>query len=107
MEWRISGSSSHSSRRWRSIASKRAGGSSSPCTPATTPSGRSRSTPSSCASGGGGCRGVRRRSRSRHGAAAERGSSVGGLQELVESAAGFGVLDLALLRKLLETYGEK
>ena len=32
---------------------------------------------------------------------------VGGLQELVESAAGFGVLDLALLRKLLETYGEK
>ena len=33
--------------------------------------------------------------------------SVGGLQELVESAAGFGVLDLALLRKLLETYGEK
>jgi len=32
---------------------------------------------------------------------------VGGLEELVESAAGFGVLDLTLLRRLLQAYGEK
>jgi predicted transcriptional regulator of viral defense system len=32
---------------------------------------------------------------------------VGGLEELVESAAGFGVLDLRLLRRLLEVYAEK
>lgn len=32
---------------------------------------------------------------------------VGGLEELVESAAGFGVLDLALLEQLLEALGEK
>src|SRR5207249_2009765 len=50
----------------RSIASKRAGGSSSARTPATTPCARSRSTPSSCASGAGGCPGARRRPRSRH-----------------------------------------
>lgn len=32
---------------------------------------------------------------------------VGGLEELVESAAWFGVLDLALLERLLQAYGEK
>jgi predicted transcriptional regulator of viral defense system len=32
---------------------------------------------------------------------------LGGLEELVESAAGFGVLDLTLLHRLLEAYGEK
>jgi predicted transcriptional regulator of viral defense system len=32
---------------------------------------------------------------------------VGGVAELAESAAGFPVLDLELLRKLLEAYGEK
>ncbi len=32
---------------------------------------------------------------------------VGGTQELVESASGFGVLDLRLLRRLLEAYDEK
>lgn len=33
--------------------------------------------------------------------------AAGGLEELVESASGFGVLDLKLLRRLLETYDEK
>jgi hypothetical protein len=32
---------------------------------------------------------------------------VGGLAELVESAAGFGVLDLDLLRQVLRAYGRK
>lgn len=32
---------------------------------------------------------------------------VGGLEELVESAAGFGVLDLELLKRLLEVHGQK
>jgi len=32
---------------------------------------------------------------------------VGGVEELVESAAGFSVLDLKLLRRLLEAYAEK
>lgn len=36
-----------------------------------------------------------------------RPDRVGGLGELVESAAGFGVLDLKLLARLLEAYGEK
>lgn len=32
---------------------------------------------------------------------------VGGLEELVESAGGFGVLDLELLRRMLDAYAEK
>lgn len=32
---------------------------------------------------------------------------VGGIEELVESAAGFGTLDLKLLRRALEVYGQK
>lgn len=36
-----------------------------------------------------------------------RPDRMGGLGELVESAAGFGVLDLKLLARLLEAYGEK